>query len=89
MLFRKMIRDMKKHKMQFLSIFLMAFLGVFVFTGIAGEYVGLQQTSDDFYEETNFADIWLYGATFNEEDVNSLLDMKEIENVDRRGVVNA
>ncbi len=60
MLGKKMIRDIIKHKSQFISIFLMAFIGVFVFTGISGEYIGLEVNVNDYYEETNLADGWIY-----------------------------
>ena len=60
MLFKKMLRDIRKHKTQFLSIFLMAFLGVFVFAGVGGESVGLEVNVNDFYNETNLADGWIY-----------------------------
>ena len=55
-----MIRDLLKHKAQFISIFLMAFLGVFVFTGVSSEYIGLEVNINDYYEETNMADGWIY-----------------------------
>ena len=58
MLAKKMIRDIMKHKTQFLSIFLMAFLGVFVFAGIGSECVGLEVNVGNFYEDTNLADGW-------------------------------
>ena len=61
-----MIRDILKHKTQFLSIFLMAFLGVFVFTGISGEYIGLEVNIDNYYEETNLADGWIYSPYLND-----------------------
>ena len=60
MLFKKMLRDIAKHKAQFISIFLMAFLGVFVFAGVGGESVGLEGNVNDFYNETNLADGWIY-----------------------------
>ena len=44
-----MLRDIAKHKAQFISIFLMAFLGVFVFAGVGGESVGLEVNVNDFY----------------------------------------
>ena len=66
MLFRKMLRDISRHKAQFISIFLMAFLGVFVFAGVGGESVGLEVNSNDFYEETNLADGWIYSAYIND-----------------------
>ena len=61
-----MMRDIFKHKTQFISIFLMAFLGVFVFTGISGEYIGLEVNINDYYEETNLADGWIYSPYLND-----------------------
>ena len=61
-----MLRDIRKHKTQFLSIFLMAFLGVFVFAGVGGESVGLEVNVNDFYEETNLADGWIYSNYIND-----------------------
>ena len=46
MLLKKMLRDFKDHKIQFLSIFLMALIGVYGFTGISGEVVGLVGQTD-------------------------------------------
>ena len=61
-----MIRDIFKHKAQFISIFLMAFLGVFVFTGISSEYTGLEANIDHYYDETNMADGWIYSPYLND-----------------------
>ena len=66
MLFKKMLRDIAKHKAQFISIFLMAFLGVFVFAGVGGESVGLEVNVNDFYNETNLADGWIYSYGIND-----------------------
>ena len=61
-----MLRDIKKHKTQFISIFLMAFLGVFVFSGVSGESLGLEASANQFYEDTNLADGWIYSAYIND-----------------------
>ena len=66
MLANKMFRDIRKHKAQFISIFLMAFLGVFVFAGVGGESVGLEVNVNDYYEETNLADGWIYSGYIND-----------------------
>ena len=66
MLKKKMLMDIRKHKTQFLSIFLMAFLGVFVFAGVGGESVGLEVNSDRYYEDTNLADGWIYSNYIND-----------------------
>ena len=55
-LLKKMLRDFKDHKAQFISIFLMALIGVFAFTGISGEAAGLVNVSNHYYEDTNLAD---------------------------------
>ena len=59
---KKMLRDIKINKTQFLAIFLMAFLGIFAYCGIYGEYYGLVQTSDAYYAQTNMADGWIYNT---------------------------
>lgn len=66
MLAKKMIRDIWNNKAQFISIFLMAFLGVFVFVGISAESAGLEANLADYYEETNFADGWIYSPYLND-----------------------
>lgn len=68
MLFRKMLRDMSRHKTQFISIFIMAFLGVFIYAGIRGEWLGLKNNVTDYYQETNFANVWLYGPGFSDKE---------------------
>lgn len=84
MLFKKMLRDMKHNKTQFISIFLMAFLGVFIYAGVGGEWYGLQQTSNKFYIETNLADVWVYGRDFSQEDVNNVSGVTGVTQVQRR-----
>ena len=71
-LFKKMLRDIKVNKTQFISIFLMAFLGVFAFCGVCSEYYGLEQTSDAFYSDTNLADGWIYNTTITDEAVDEI-----------------
>ena len=71
-LFRKMLRDIKINKTQFIAIFMMAFLGIFAYCGICSEYYGLEQTSDGFYNETNLADGWVYGTNFENSDLDKI-----------------
>ena len=69
---KKMLRDIKINKTQFISIFLMAFLGIFAFCGVCGEYYGLEQTSSDFYSETNLADGWIYNTTITDDALDKI-----------------
>lgn len=72
---KKMLRDIKFNKSQFIAIFLMAFLGIFAFCGICSEYYGLEQTSSDFYNETNLADGWIHKTSFNKSDFEKINDI--------------
>ena len=69
---KKMMRDIKINKTQFLAIFLMAFLGIFAYCGICGEYYGLVQTSDEFYDQTNIADGWVYNTDFDDSSLDKV-----------------
>lgn len=84
---KKMLRDMKINKMQFIAIFLMAFLGIFAYTGIYAEYYGLVQTSDEFYTDTNIADAWIYNTDFDDVAVEKINDFTS--QADRQGVIQS
>lgn len=84
-----MIRDIKNHKTQFLSIFLMAFLGVFVFAGIGGEYTGFEQSANDFYEDTNLADGWIYSGHLDNSTVDKIDNLSATTNSERQLVFNS
>ena len=89
MLLKKMLRDIRKHKTQFMSIFLMAFLGVFVFSGVGGESVGLEVNSDQFYEDTNLADGWIYSAYINDLFLYQVDMLGATTDMERQVVVNS
>ena len=88
MLFRKMLRDFKDHKAQFLSIFLMALIGVFAFTGISGEVVGMVEVSSSYYDDTNLADGWVYGEEIDDDVFSDIKSMEEIKDAQREMVVD-
>ena len=88
MLFKKMLRDFKDHKIQFLSIFLMALIGVYAFTGISGEAVGLVDVSTKYYEDTNLADGWIYGEDIDKDIFSDIKGMDQIKDAQREMVVS-
>ena len=87
MLKRKMFRDIMRHKTQFISIFLMAFLATFIYTGIGGEWRGLQHSADTYYEATNLADVTIWGESFSEEQEKAVADVMGITATERRTIV--
>ena len=84
MLRQKMFQDMKQNKLQFLSILLMAFLGVFIFTGVGGEWAGVYHYRTQYYEETNLADGWIWGENFNDNDVDSVQQIDGVIAAEKR-----
>ena len=89
MLFKKMLRDIAKHKTQFLSIFLMAFLGVFVFAGVGGESVGLEVNSGNYYKDTNLADGWVYSSNLDDGFVDKVNNLSSTTQSERQLVMDS
>ena len=76
MLFKKLIRDLKGNLSQFITVFLMVFLGVFVFAGIHSYMDGMKVFGDKYYADNNLPDLWVYGENFSSK------DLKDIKNID-------
>ena len=89
MLSKKMLRDITKHKTQFLSIFLMAFLGVFVFAGVGGESVGLEVNVNEYYDATNLADGWIYSANLDDDFVDKVNNLNPTKDSERQLVMDS
>ena len=89
MLSKKMIRDIKNHKIQFISIFLMAFLGVFVFVGFGAESFGLEKTADVYYAENNLADGWIYADNIDEDFVDKVNNLTPTKDSEKQLVLNS
>ena len=84
MLKQKMLQDMKQNKWQFISVMIMAFLGVFIFTGIGGEWAGVESYRKGYYEQTNLADGWIWGEGFTKDDLNKIKNLDGVVNAEKR-----
>ncbi len=89
MLAKKMLRDIKNHKIQFISIFLMAFLGVYVFVGFGAESFGFEQTAGQYYNETNLADGWIYTSSLDQDFIDEVNNLSLTKDLERQLVVNS
>ena len=79
-----MLRNLWKNKVQFFSIFIMSFLGLFVFVGMDSEVAGFTAAEDAFYTKCALADIWVQGKDFSSDDVRKVLDIEGVEKAERR-----
>lgn len=80
---KKLFRDIKFNKSQFTAIFLMVFLGVFVFSGIHSYMDGMKKSSDIYYEDYNLQDIWMVGENFTNEDLSNVKKLDNIKDAER------
>lgn len=76
MLKKKMFRDIRFNLSQFITIFLMVFMGVMVYAGIRSYMDGITVTADRFYSENNLQDLEVIGENFTDEDLKQI---KQIE----------
>ena len=77
MLRKKMIRDIKQNLSQFITIFLMVFIGVMAYSGIESYMEGMKQTANNFYTQNNLQDLNVMGA-LSKENIDTI---KQIDNV--------
>lgn len=80
---KKRLRDIKQNKMQFFNIFIMVFLGVFVFAGIHAYMDGMEKSADKYYKDNNFQDIWLSGENFSTEDLEKVKNTENVKDAER------
>lgn len=88
MLVRKMLRDLRANLSQFLAIFLMIFLGVFIYAGVNSEWNGMRVNSQNFYQETNLADMWVYGSGFTKQELAQVKELPDVMDAALRTVID-
>jgi len=87
MLLRKMYRDIKHNFMQFFTIFLLSFLAVFLYAGMASSNVGIKQIQSQYHKDTNLADGWIYGDGFTNEELNAVKSLDHISDAQLRKMI--
>ncbi len=67
----------------------MAFLGVFVFAGVGGESVGLEVNSNEYYNDTNLADGWIYSANLDDDFLDDVLSLSPTTQIERQLIIDS
>lgn len=77
------LREIRKKFKIFISILFMALLGVGFFAGIRATTPDMQETINNYFDNSNVMDINIMSRTgFTKEDVEKLKDIKEIDNIE-------
>ena len=84
MLKRKMFRDIKFNLSQFVTIFIMIFMGVMVYSGIRSYMDGMAKTANVFYDQNNLQDLEAVGENFTDEDLEKVKNIEHVKNAERR-----
>lgn len=87
MLKRKMFRDIKQNLSQFITIFLMVFIGVMAYSGIESYMEGMKQTANDFYTNYNLQDLNVIGE-LTKENLDTIKQIENVKNAESKLVVN-
>ena len=81
---KKMFRDIKLNKSQFIAIFLMVFLGVLVYGGVRSYMDGMINTAEVFYRENNLEDLNVVGNNFSKDDLEKIKNMENVNDAERK-----
>lgn len=88
-LFAKSIRDIKKSKVQFISILIMATLAVSIVTGIDSIWKTVEDHADIMYDATNISDLWVNVVNPTEKELWSISRIEGVEKAEKRLALNA
>lgn len=88
MLRRKMVRDIKQNLSQFITIFLMVFIGVMAYSGIESYMEGMKQTANNFYGDYNLQDLNVMGA-LSEKDLDTIENIDNVKDANGKLTVNS
>ncbi len=88
MLRKKMVRDIKQNLSQFITIFLMVFIGVMAYSGIESYMEGMKQTANNFYTQNNLQDLNVMGA-LSKENIDTIKQIENVKNAEGKLNVSA
>lgn len=78
-LYKKLLRDIKGSFIQFCAITIVSAIGVMLLTGMATVHNGLSSTINDYYNESNIADLTLNYTGIDNEGINTIRDIDGVE----------
>ena len=82
-----MLRDIRGSFAQFFSIFILAAVAMWCYTGFQANVIGGTQAREEFESKSNFSDGWIYGAAFGDEQAKAVADIDKVKDVQLRNEV--
>lgn len=81
---KRLFRMIKNTKGQYIAVLAIIITGIFVFTALSNSSINLSDSLDDYYIETNFADIFVTASGLPEKLENSLIGEAGIKEAEAR-----
>lgn len=79
MLTRKMLRDLKHNFGQFFSVFVLAMLAMMIYVTFEGHVLSEENARKVFHKECNTADLWVYGESFTEDQLEDIRNLSFVK----------
>ena len=80
----RLFRMIKNTKGQYIAVLAIIITGIFIFTAVSNSSINLKDSKNDYYAETNFADIFVQGLSIPEKLERELPGTNNIKQADAR-----
>ena len=81
---KKLLRDLRTNLIQFLAIFVMCFLAMFILEAFDSDLSGIGNSVNQYYNETNFADLQMSSEGFTTEDLITIRNAPGVKGAEFR-----
>ncbi len=81
---KRLFRMIKNTKGQYFAVLSIIITGIFVFTAVSNSALNLKDSLNDYYQETNFADIFVSAMGLPEKLESSLIGQNDIKETEAR-----
>ena len=79
-----MLRELKGDLGMCISVIILSFLAVLTYCGFNGDVIGFRKELKNFYQQTNFADGWIYSEGFSKEELEAVRDLEFVADAQLR-----
>jgi putative ABC transport system permease protein len=78
-LFKKLLRDIRRSLGQFCAITIVSAIGVMLLTGMAVVHLGLSSSTNEYYKQSNLADLSAYFLGIDDAGINKIKDIAGVK----------
>ena len=84
LLFRELLRTLKLNWKQYVSVVVISFLSICLFTGLTSNANNLKERQDILYNSSNFADVYVTTSYLEKDDLEMISNLNQIKEYEQR-----